>query len=180
MAKKPFFYQGNYSIAAAECIRKITSDAHNGLVRSTYLEGKVLELLSRQMKQFKDDLRLPGKQVMLRKYDIDKIKNARDLLIENLQDPPTIEILAKKSGINQQKLKSGFKSVFDKTINQYLTEERLDLASILLLKEHSVKEVSSEVGYTNHSHFAKKFKLKYGVLPKDYLKSIQVRMDGIK
>ena len=28
----------------------------------------------------------------------DKIKNARDLLIENLQNPPTIEILAKKSG----------------------------------------------------------------------------------
>lgn len=175
-AKRTFFYQGNYSIAAAECITKVANDKHNGLVRSTYLEGKVLELLSRQVKQFKDDLLSPGKQVMLRKYDIEKIKFARDILIENLQSPPTIEALAKKAGINQQKLKSGFKTVFDKTINQYLTEERLDLASLLLLKEHPVKEVADTIGYINHSHFSKKFKAKYGVLPKDYLKSIQTRI----
>lgn len=177
-APNPFFYQGNYSVAASECIKKITTNRHEGLVRSTYTEGKVLELLSRQVKQFKDDLLLPGKQVMLRKYDVDKIKLARDILIENLQKPPTIEKLAKKAGINQQKLKAGFKTIFDKTINQYLTEERLDLASILLLKEHSVKDVAAEVGYINQSHFAKKFKEKYGVLPKDYLKNIQHRLSA--
>lgn len=175
-AEKSFFYQSNYSISAAECIKKITDNNHEGLVRSTYLESKVLELLSKQVKQFQDDLLSPNRQVMLRKYDVTKIKYARDILIENLHNPPTIEELAKKAGINQQKLKSGFKAIFDKTINQYLTEERMDLASILLLKEHSVRDVASEVGYSNHSYFAKKFKEKYGVLPKDYLKSIQIRI----
>ncbi len=175
-ASKPFFYQGNYSISAAECIKKITADNHDGLVRSTYLEAKVLELLSKQVKQFKDDLLTPNRQVMLRKYDVEKIKYAKTILIENLKNPPTIENLAKMAGINQQKLKTGFKAIFDKTINQYLTEERMDLASILLLKDHSVKDVATEVGYSNHSHFAKKFKAKYGVLPKDYLKSIQRRI----
>lgn len=175
-AEKPFFYQGNYSISAAECIKKITENNHDGLVRSTYLEAKVLELLSKQVKQFKDDLLSPNRQVMLRKYDVEKIKFARDILVEHIQNPPTIEMLAKKAGINQQKLKSGFKAIFDKTINQYLTEERMDLASILLLKDHSVGDVATEVGYTNHSHFAKKFKEKFGVLPKDYLKSIQIRI----
>jgi len=178
-AKRTFFYQGNYSIAAAECITKIAKDENSGLVRSTYLEGKVLELLSRQIKQFKDDLLSPGKQVMLRKYDIDKIKFARDILIENLQSPPTIENLAKKAGINQQKLKSGFKTIFDKTINQYLTDERLDIATLLLMKDNSVKEVADAIGYVNHSHFAKKFKSKYGVLPKDYLKNIQTRINEV-
>ena len=172
-SKKPFFYQGNYSISAAECINKITKNEHSGLVRSTYLEGKVLELLSRQIKQFTDDLLAPGKQVMLRKYDVDKIKYARDILIENLIDPPTIELLSKKAGINQQKLKSGFKAIFETTINKYLRDERLDRASLLLLQGHSVKETASSIGYINHSHFAKKFKEKYGILPKDYLKSIQ-------
>jgi len=179
-AENSFLYQGNYSIAAAECIRKITLDDHDGIVRSTYLEGKVLELLSRQIKQFKDDLLLPGKQVMLRKNDIDKIKIARDLLIENFHAPPTIAVLAKKSGINQQKLKAGFKNIFDKTINQYLTEERMDMASLLLLKDHSVKEVASEVGYSNHSYFSRKFKAKFGVLPKDYLKSVKAKMSRLE
>lgn len=174
-SEKTFFYQGNYSIAAAECINKIVKNEQKGLIRSTYLEGKALELLSRQIKQFTDDLLSPGKQVMLRKYDVEKIKFARDLLIKNIQEPPTIEALAKKAGINQQKLKSGFKAVFETTINRYLRDERLDRASLLLLQGITVKEAAFEIGYTNQSHFARKFKEKYGILPKDYLKSIQTK-----
>ncbi len=175
-AKKSFFYQGNYSITAAKCIKKITNDEHVGLVRSTNIEGKALALLSRQVRQFQDDLLRPGKQVMLRKYDIEKIKYARDILVKDIKNPPTIKLLAKKAGVNQQKLKSGFKTIFDKTINQYLTEKRLELAAILLLKELSIKEAAVEVGYANFGYFSKKFKNKYGVLPKEYLKSIQLRI----
>lgn len=175
-SEKAFFYQGNYSIAAAECITKIIQNDQKGLVRSTYLESKVLELLSRQIRQFTDDLRSPGKQVMLRKYDVDKIKFARDLLIKNIQAPPTIEALAKKAGINQQKLKTGFKAIFETTINKYLREERLERASLILLQGASVKQTAIEVGYSNQSHFSRKFKEKYGILPKDYLKSIQTKI----
>lgn len=173
-SKKPFFYQGNYSISAAECINKITNDRHKGLVRSTYLEAKVLELLSRQVRQFQDDLLYPEKQVMIRKYDIEKIKYARDLLIEDLKNTPIIATLAKKAGINQQKLKKGFKIIFDSTINQYLTDERLDRASLLLLKGYSVADTAAEIGYANQSHFSKKFKEKFGVLPKKYSSRIHI------
>ncbi len=175
-SKKTFFYQGNYSIAAAECINKLVKNQQKGLIRSTYLESKALELLSRQIKQFTDDLLSPGKQVMLRKYDVEKIKFARDLLIKDIKDPPTIEALAKKAGINQQKLKSGFKIIFETTINRYLRNERLERASLFLLQGVSVKETALEIGYTNQSHFARKFKEKYGILPKDYLKSIQTKV----
>ncbi|MFK7807856.1 MAG: helix-turn-helix transcriptional regulator [Saprospiraceae bacterium] len=178
-AERPFFHQGNYSISASECMQKINSDKHSGLVRSTFLESKTLELLSRQIKQFKDDLLSPGKQVMLRRYDVDKIKAARDVLTADLQNPPIIEKLAKKVGINQQKLKAGFKVIFDATINQYLTAERMEHASLLLLKGASVKDAALEVGYSNQSHFAKKFKEKYGVLPKEYMKSIKIKLGSI-
>ncbi len=175
-SEKTFFYQGNYSISAAECMNKIIKNEQKGLVRSTYLEGKALELLSRQIRQFTDDLLSPDKQVMIRKYDVDKIKFARDLLIKDIQNPPTIEALAKKAGINQQKLKSGFKAIFETTINKYLRNERLERASLLLLQSISVKAAAHEVGYTNQSHFARKFKEKYGILPKDYLKNIQTKV----
>lgn len=174
-AQLPFLYQGNYSLAAAEIIKKITNDTHTGLVRSTYIEGKSLELLARQIKQYKDDLLSPGRQVVLRKYDLEKIIEARDVLIHDFQNSPTIEELAKKVGINQQKLKMGFKEVFETTINKYLRNERLDQASLLLLQGYSVRDASTEVGYSNQSHFAERFREKYGVLPKDYLKNIRSR-----
>ena len=174
-SNRPFFYQGNYSIAASELIKKIIDDQHTGLVRSAYIEGKALELLARQVKQYKDDLRAPSKQAIFRKYDVDKIVEARNILIKDLKNPPTIVELSKKSGINQQKLKVGFKTIFETTINKYLRKERLERASIFLLQGYSVRETAHSVGYENQSHFAARFREKYGVLPKDYLKSIRER-----
>jgi len=171
-AENPFFYQGNYSISASECIGKIIKDNHDGIIRSTYVEGISLELLSKQIRQYNDDLLYPEKQMVIRNYDLEKIKSARDILLSDLKNSPTISQLAKRSGINQQKLKKGFKAIFSSTINKYLTNVRLEQASLLLLKGCSVKEAALEVGYINHSHFSRKFKLKYGVLPKDYVAKI--------
>ncbi len=179
-AQNPFFYQGNYSINSSSCIRKIVNDKNDGLARSTFIEAKVLELLSRQVKQFQDDLLHPEKQVTIRDYDLEKIKLAQEILVKDLQNPPIIKELAKLAGINQQKLKKGFKIVFDSTINNYLKNERLEIAATLLLKGNPVKEVSRTVGYVNQGHFAKRFKEKYGVLPKDYLKSITGRYNKFK
>lgn len=178
--REPFFYQSNYSLSSSSCIQKIVTNQHQGLTRSTFVEGKTLELLSKQLRQFEDDLNSPSKKVTLRKFDLVKIKEARDNLIKDLKNPPTIEELAFKTGINRTKLKSGFKKVFDSTINEYLTNERLEKASVLLLNGLSIKEVSEQIGYSNSGHFAHKFKEKYGVLPKDYLKSIQIEIDSFE
>ncbi len=177
--KRAFLYQSNYSLAIAEIIKRIINDKNEGLVKSALIESKTLELLSKQLKQFNDDLQLPEKQIVLREYDVANIEAARDILIANLKSPPTIEELARQTGINRQKLKSGFKLVFDKTINTYLREHRLEMAATMLLSGKGAGDVSAAVGYVNQSHFARLFKEKYGVLPKDYLKTIQHRMKKI-
>lgn len=176
-AKHPFFYQSNYSIASAGCIKKIVSNKNKALVRSTFVEAKALELLSKQIKQFTDDSRSPSRKVTLRRYDVEKIQKARDILVEDLKNPPIIENLARLAAINRQKLKSGFKLVYDATINEYLRNERLEKASMLLLQGSSVGEAAEHVGYSNQSHFARRFKEKYGVLPKDYLKSVSTEIN---
>lgn len=179
-ANKSYISQNNYSISTAQCIKKILDSKYKGLVRSTFLESKALELLSLQIKQFKDDLEAPGKQVVLRKYDVDKIVKAREILVSDLENAPTIPELAHKAGINRQKLKKGFKTIFDQTINTYLRNERLETAQLLLAEGTlSVREVSTKVGYINQGHFARRFKEKYGVLPKDYLKNLQLRISNL-
>lgn len=173
-AKHPFFYQGNYSITSSECIQTILTDKHAGLVRSTYLEGITLELLSGQVKQFRDDLEPPGKQVTLRKQDIEKILEAKEILLKDFQNPPTIRNLSKKVGINESKLKTGFKKVFDQPVKTWLRNKRLNMAKLLLLEEsQSIQAIAEAIGYTNHSHFSRQFKKKYGILPKDFAQSIK-------
>ncbi len=176
-AKSPFFYQGNYSFTSSECIQTILTDQHQGLVRSTFLEGISLELLSCQIRQYKDDLVAPSKQLALRKQDVEKILEAREVLVKNLQNPPTIEKLSKKVGINQSKLKAGFKKVFDKPVKTWLRDKRLEMAKLLLLEDTlSIREIAKSVGYSNQSHFSNRFKEKYGALPKDFTQLMKSKL----
>lgn len=167
-SNKPFLYEGNYTVPTSECIKSILDTKYEGLVRSAYTEAKSLEIFSLQVKQFEDDFNPNHRFIVLKKYDLDRILKAKELLIQNIQEAPTIVELAKMSGINQQKLKKGFKQVFDQTINQYLRNTRLEAAKFMLIEGGaSIQDISRKVGYSNQSHFARRFKDKYGLLPKD-------------
>lgn len=174
--KKCFFFQGDFTILVSRLILQIIQDKNIGLVRSIFIESQVLELLSRQISRIQDDLSMLGRRLQLREHDAERIKLARKILVEDLKVSIPIETLAKKVGINQQKLKQGFKLIYETTILQYVIKERMLRASLLLLGDYSVKQAAAAVGYDNSSHFSKKFKDYYGVLPKDYIKSVQKRI----
>lgn len=173
--KRPFFHLSDFSINASRLVKKITKNKNHSLFCSIHIESKILELLSRQLKRVEDDFSRLGRRIKLKKYDAEKIKLAKDILIDNMQNPPTIEKLAKKVGINQQKLKEGFKLIYETTIKKYLTRERLKKAALLLLHEISIRQVAMEIGYSNLSYFAKIFKKRYGILPKDFAKNNRIR-----
>jgi AraC-like DNA-binding protein len=166
-----FFYQSDYSLDIAESLSLIEKNEHEGLVRRIFLESKALDLLWMEIKQFKDDLNPYSKQNVLRKTDADLIIKAKNILIKYLRNPPDVKELAKMSGTNQNKLKSGFRRLFDKSIGEVLRDERLNQAKILLAEENlNVKEIAHQVGYSNKSAFAKRFKEKFGVVPSTFLK----------
>lgn len=162
-----FLYESNYGVPTADCINQLAQNAYEGLVRSSYCEAKALELLSLQIKQFTDGL-TPGKQFKtLKQYDIQKIKDARHILVEDLANAPTIVELSRRSGINQQKLKNGFKQIYGTTISRYLRKARMEAAKYLLMEgRSSIKEIANQVGYSNQSHFARRFKEAYGSTPR--------------
>ncbi len=108
----------------------------------------------------------------MKKFDLNQIVKARELLLKEMHDSPTIEELAKRVGINQQKLKAGFKKIYGQTIYRYLRNARLERARYLILEDKgSIREIAQMVGYSNQSHFARRFKEKFGVLPKELAKA---------
>jgi AraC-like DNA-binding protein len=166
-----FLYQSDYSLSISECLNEIENNDHEGMVRRIFMESKALDLLWMQIKQYKDDQHPMSKQSILRKVDVKLIMKARRILTEDLKNPPDINKLAELSGTNATKLKKGFKILYNTTINQYLRNERLNRAKILLAEENlSIKEISEEVGYSNKSIFSKRFKEKFGVLPSTFLR----------
>ena len=172
-AAHPYLNESNYNLPTAECIREIIENRRRGLTRSTFVEGKAMQLLSLQLRQFAEDQDPETRFVALKKYDLEQILKAKELLVEDLQNEMTIVELARAVGINQQKLKQGFKQVFGVPIKQYLRNTRLETARVLIQEgTMSVRAAATQVGYHSQSHFSKKFKEKFGVLPKDLKKMV--------
>lgn len=99
------------------------------------------------------------------------IDEAMDLLRKEWVDPPTISELAKRVGINECYLKSGFRHRTGMTIGTYVRKLRMEKALALIESGGcSILEAALSVGYANPSHFSAAFKKFYGCLPSRLLK----------
>lgn len=99
-------------------------------------------------------------------YDKDCILHAREYIMSNLDDPPSLSELSKIVGINEYKLKRGFKELFGSTVFGYLSDARLEIAKNDLLKsKKTAGSIASELGYSSVQHFSNSFKKKFGYSP---------------
>lgn len=87
------------------------------------------------------------KPSVLQMGDIERVREARNVLIRNLENPPLLFELARQVGINKNKLNQGFHQVFETSAFDYLRIRRLEQARHLLeSKEKNVTEAAFEVG----------------------------------
>jgi AraC-like DNA-binding protein len=101
-----------------------------------------------------------------------KIKRAKEIIIERMSEPPTLNNLSNEVDISLKNLKEGFKKVYGNTVFGYLYEHKMNVASQLLTsKNYNVNEVALHLGYSTSSHFINAFKNKFGTTPKKYLNS---------
>ncbi|WP_179223581.1 helix-turn-helix transcriptional regulator [Paenibacillus tyrfis] len=137
-------------------------------LRNMYMEAKVTELLSIYFWQLirPSVCNSQGKASVLRGDDEEKIHAAGQLLLQNMENPPSLIEIARHVGLNDFKLKAGFKELFGTTVFGYLREKRLEKAFYLLQQgQLNISEVAYSVGYSNPGYFAAAFKEKYGLKP---------------
>jgi AraC family transcriptional regulator, transcriptional activator of the genes for pyochelin and ferripyochelin receptors len=169
------FHNSTFGLKGAQMLQQVLLDEQEGLIHATFAESKAIELFSLQLRRWEEEIvKPPTKSKIMHTDDMEKIIMARNLLLTDLKNAPTIEQLSKKSGVNRQKLKQGFKRMFGITINDYVRNERLRMAQRLLISgNYNVKDVSTMIGYENPSYFARRYKEKYGLYPHEYMRSAQ-------
>jgi len=137
-----------------------------GSLQEIYLESKILELIYSFFSIPIVSCTPKTTDVNLSTDDIKSLEKAKKILLNNLQNPPSLKELASKSAINEFKLKQGFKKLFGTTVYGIVHEQRLENAKDLLLShEISVQEAAKNVGYHSMGYFSKIFKDKFGVYP---------------
>ncbi|MCL3781982.1 AraC family transcriptional regulator [Prolixibacteraceae bacterium JC049] len=171
------FYWNKYhkeTTAEMQYIISQLKQAHlMGNTAELYAESKILELLALQLKDSSCCQNAKCQLHCKTQSDIDKIHQAKQILLSNIDSPPSIKELSMQVGINDKKLKYGFKEVFNQTVYGYLFDHKMTIAKELLLEtEKPILEVANECGYDYASHFSTAFKRKYGITPKQYKKII--------
>lgn len=170
---QPYYDQGNITREMQKLLRQILNCPYQGFMKQIYLESKAVELIALHCQQFQQnqlqDCRLQTGNLS----DIDRIYQAREILLKNLETPPTLMELSKRVGLNDFKLKQGFREQFGTSTFKYLHDYRLEQAKQLLTSgEMRVEDVALKVGFNSRSYFASAFRQKYGVNPKQFQKTI--------
>jgi len=97
-----------------------------------------------------------------------RLEQAKDILSENLDTPPSLSELSKQIGLNTFKLKTKFKELFGVPVFKYLQNERLNKAHGLIRHQGlSIQEAAWNVGYDSLSSFSNAFSKKFGFRPSE-------------
>ncbi|MBP0033538.1 MAG: helix-turn-helix transcriptional regulator [Roseofilum sp. Belize BBD 4] len=169
-----FFHTSPTSPTMQIALHQLLHCPYEGLTGQIYIESKALELVALKLAQIDESTKLRPKNSPLQPRDLDCIHHAKEILIDNIESPPSLLELARKAGINDYKLKIGFREVFGTTVFGYLRNQRMEWARKLLLEQQmNVSEVAQAVGYASLSRFSTAFKDYFGTTPKTYQKNSQ-------
>ena len=96
----------------------------------------------------------------------ERIEQVCAILARDLENPPTLEMLAAEVGCGAFHLSRTFSQHVGQTVPQYLRQLRLERAAQLLREGRcNVTEAAMAVGYSSLSHFSKAFWEAFGCCP---------------
>lgn len=145
-------------------ISTLLTDSDSGLNR-LMLESHILQLLAINIAHLAGNSADDTVSICSR-TDRERLQNARDILLERLDAPPTLHELSRMIQMNDCKMKRLFKQIYGQTVYQFIRTQRLEQAYELLARgDCNVSQAAFQVGYTNVSHFSDAFRKQFGILP---------------
>ena len=169
---KKYYKDGKISPSMAIVLNQIINYNLNKSIKNLYFKGKAYELLSLYFNR-NEEANVEQCPFLVDEANVIKIKQAKDIIISKLVEPPTLKELSDDVGLSLKKLKEGFKQIYGDTVYSFLFDYKMEVARKLLESgEYNVNEVGLRVGYSTSSHFIAAFKKKYGTTPKKYIMSL--------
>lgn len=148
---------------------EVLGDNAGNPLQKAFLQNRIMLLIEKFFKNLASKSQKISLKhgIKLSHKEIDKLMEVETLLIRDFSTPaPTIAQLAKTATMSPSKLKSSFRQVYGSGLYEYYQKVRMQKARTLLLsRKYSVKEVGTQLGYTNLSNFALAFKKQFNILP---------------
>ena len=151
------------SAAMQHILDQIFRNQLQGKAKMMFFRSQITALLA----HFFGELSLSQKQ-SLSNDTLARLEKAREILQDQMENPPSLNELSREIGLNANKLKKTFKEHFGLPVFKYLHQERLNKAHELIRsQEMTVQEAAWQVGYDSLSSFSNAFAKKFGYRPSE-------------
>lgn len=150
-------------------LQQILTCPYQGAFRQMFLESKSLELLTLQLSRWAKDEQLSPASRRWKPQDLEKLDRAKEILRQSIEYPPSLIDLAHQVGLNDCKLKQGFRQVFGTTVFGYLRACQMEHAKQLLREtDLYITEIAARVGYSSLPAFSNAFYKQVGMSPQTF------------
>ncbi|WP_373516360.1 helix-turn-helix transcriptional regulator, partial [Pricia sp.] len=159
---KKYYSQEVASPAIAVVLSQIMNYNLHPSIKELYIKGKAYELIALYFNKGEgtDVEQCP---FLVDEDNVRRIRNAKEIMISRMAEPPTLTELSDEIGLSLKKLKEGFKQIYGDSVFSFLFDYKMEYARKMLeTGRHNVNEVGLKVGYSTASHFISAFKKKYG------------------
>lgn len=173
--EKVFAYFGTYNLKLANLIKQYDKVKQKGMIRILIKEGIVYQILSEHMLQHDKDVKLKKQpNTSLTKKELNSVRKIAEKILKDVSKDYTVEELANISGLTQAKLQEGFKSLYTRTVTEYIRHIRLEEARDLMnTTDLNISQIVYTIGFSSRSYFSKIFKKKYNISPSEFIKNKQ-------
>ncbi|MCM4150123.1 AraC family transcriptional regulator [Arenibacter sp. N53] len=169
---KKYYSQEAVSPAIAVVLSQVMNYNLHRSIKELYIKGKVYELISLYFNK-SQDADVEQCPFLVDEDNVKRIRNAKEIIIARMAEPPSLQELSEEIGLSLKKLKEGFKQIYGDSVYSFLFDYKMEYARKMLESgKHNVNEVGLKVGYSTSSHFIAAFKKKYSTTPKKYLMSL--------
>lgn len=169
---RKYYKDGEVSPSMAIVLNQLINYNLHPLVKPLYFKGKAYELLSLYFNR-PSNVDTEQCPFLVDEDNVAKIKQAKEIMIARMTEPPTLQELSEEIQLPLNKLKEGFKQIYGDSVFSFLFDYKMEVARQFLASgSYNVNEVGLKVGYSTASHFISAFKKKFGTTPKKYLMAL--------
>ena len=130
-SSKKYYDDAEIKPTVSIVLQQIINSNINSSIRELYVKGKVYELLSLH---FQKDETVEGEYCpfLVDEQNVLKIRKAKEIIIDRMSEPPSLQELANEIGLNIKKLKEGFKQIYGDTVYSFLFDYKMEHSRRLL------------------------------------------------
>jgi AraC-like DNA-binding protein len=166
---KKYYAQEGISPAIAVILSQVMNYNIHPSIKPLYLRAKVYELMALYFNH-SEEYDMEQCPFLADEENVKRIRRAKEIIISQMAEPPSLNELSEEIGLSLKKLKEGFKQVYGDSVYSFLFDYKMEYARKMLeTNQYNVNEVGLKVGYSTASHFIAAFKKKYGTTPKKYI-----------